>query len=101
MKGKDFCWRLLTSSRFFNLNFKWLTSVHLKRHLERLMMGMKVEFNHCQCQVAFSHPLANRTDGNHIFLNFVPCISIDPVKIGGDIKAIVFKYATRLLKLQV
>ena len=52
-------------------------------------------------QVAFSHPLANRTDGNHIFLNFVPCISIDPVKIGGDIKAIVFKYATRLLKLQV
>ena len=45
--------------------------------------------------------MANRTDGNHIFLNFVPCISIDPVKIGGDIKAIVFKYATRLLKLQV
>ena len=26
---------------------------------------------------------------------------MDPVKIGGDIKAIVFKYATRLLKLQV
>jgi len=54
-----------------------------------------------ELEVAFSHPLANRTDGNHIFLNFVPCISIDPVKIGGDIKAIVFKYATRLLKLQV
>ena len=66
-----------------------------------IMIGNNVQSNDCQRQVAFSHPLANRTDGNHIFLNFVPCISIDPVKIGGDIKAIVFKYATRLLKLQV
>jgi len=69
---------------------------YMKNEGERLLLEALDEL-----EVAFSHPLANRTDGNHIFLNFVPCISIDPVKIGGDIKAIVFKYATRLLKLQV
>ena len=69
---------------------------YMKNEGERLLLEALDEL-----EVAFSHPLASRTDGNHIFLNFVPCVAMDPVKIGGDIKAIVFKYATRLLKLQV
>ena len=69
---------------------------YMKNEGERLLLEALDEL-----EVAFSHPLASRTDGNHIFLNFVPCVTMDPVKIGSDIKDIVFKYATRLLKLQV
>jgi len=69
---------------------------YMKNEGERLLLEALDEL-----EVAFSHPLATKTDGNHIFLNFVPCVAMDPVKIGSDIKAIVFKYATRLLKLQV
>lgn len=52
-------------------------------------------------EVAFAHRDASRTDGNHIFLNFVPCVTMDPLNITKDINSIIDKYASRLLKLQV
>jgi len=69
---------------------------YMKNEGERLLLEALDEL-----EVAFSHPSASRTDGNHIFLNFVPCVTMDPSRIGSDIKNIVFKYASRLLKLQV
>ncbi|KMQ93420.1 acetyl- carboxylase [Lasius niger] len=34
-----------------------------------------------ELEVAFSHPLAKRTECNHIFLNFVPTVIMDPNRI--------------------
>ena len=69
---------------------------YMKNEGERLLLEALDEL-----EVAHSHELAARTDGNHIFLNFVPCVTMDPMVIAEDIQAIVLKYATRLLKLQV
>ena len=69
---------------------------YMKNEGERLLLEALDEL-----EVAFSHPHASRTDGNHIFLNFVPCVTMDPANIGRDINAIIDKYASRLLKLQV
>lgn len=69
---------------------------YMKNEGERLLLEALDEL-----EVAFSHPSASRTDGNHIFLNFVPCVTMDPTRISSDIRNIVFKYASRLLKLQV
>ena len=68
----------------------------MKNEGERLLLEALDEL-----EIAFSHPNASRTDGNHIFLNFVPCVTMDPANIGRDINAIIDKYASRLLKLQV
>ena len=69
---------------------------YMKNEGERLLLEALDEL-----EVAFSHPDASRTDGNHIFLNFVPCVTMDPFNIGRDINDIINKYASRLLKLQV
>ena len=69
---------------------------YMKNEGERLLLEALDEL-----EVAFSHPSATRTDGNHIFLNFVPCVTMDPHNIGRDINMIIDKYASRLLKLQV
>jgi len=69
---------------------------YMKNEGERLLLEALDEL-----EVAFSNPKASRTDGNHIFLNFVPCVTMDPLRIGSDVTDIVSKYASRLLKLQV
>jgi len=69
---------------------------YMKNEGERLLLEALDEL-----EVAHSHEFASRTDGNHIFLNFVPCVTMDPLVIAEDIRNIVLKYASRLLKLQV
>ncbi|XP_077999917.1 acetyl-CoA carboxylase-like [Glandiceps talaboti] len=54
-----------------------------------------------ELEVAFSHPLAKRTDCNHIFLNFVPTVIMDPAKIVENIRSMVLRYGARLWKLRV
>ena len=76
--------------------FQLLSFQYMKNEGERLLLEALDEL-----EVAFSHPDASRTDGNHIFLNFVPCVTMDPFNIGRDINDIINKYASRLLKLQV
>lgn len=51
-------------------------------------------------EVAFSHPLAKKTDCNHIFLNFYPTIECDVAKIGDAIQTIIIRYGSRLWKLR-
>ena len=55
--------------------------------------------NELEC--AFSHPLANKTDCNHIYMCFVPCVCIDPAKVEESVRSMVLRYGTRLWKLRV
>ena len=34
-----------------------------------------------ELEIGFSHPLASKTDCNHIYMCFVPCVCIDPAKV--------------------
>ncbi|KAK3576974.1 hypothetical protein CHS0354_005975 [Potamilus streckersoni] len=53
-------------------------------------------------EVAFSHPTAKRTDCNHIFLNFVPTLTLsDPGKLEDTVRSMVMRYGSRLIKLRV
>ena len=52
-------------------------------------------------EVAFSNPMSKKTDCNHIFLNLLPTVLMDPTKIEESIKNIVLRYGIRLWKLRV
>lgn len=55
-----------------------------------------------ELEVASTHPQFKKTDGNHIFLNFVPTVTMHPFNIAKDIEEkILNRYAHRLLKLKV
>lgn len=54
-----------------------------------------------ELEVAFSHPLAKRTDCNHIFLNFAPTVIMDPGRIEESVTSMVRRYGPRLWKLRV
>eukprot|EP00095_Tigriopus_kingsejongensis_P004246 maker-scaffold711_size108467-snap-gene-0.33 protein:Tk04246 transcript:maker-scaffold711_size108467-snap-gene-0.33-mRNA-1 annotation:"hypothetical protein DAPPUDRAFT_222043" len=70
---------------------------YLKNEGERLVLESLDEL-----EVAFTHPMAKKTDGNHIFLNFVPTVNMDPLKIADDVQSqILTRYAPRLMKLKV
>ncbi|XP_065319258.1 acetyl-CoA carboxylase-like isoform X2 [Gordionus sp. m RMFG-2023] len=47
------------------------------------------------------HPDAKKADCNHIFLNFVPTVVMDPIKIEESVRGIVDRYGHRLWKLRV
>ena len=63
---------------------------------ERLLLEAMDEL-----EVAFSHPYSRRTDCNHIFLNFVPTVIMDPSKIEESVRSMVMRYGSRLRKLRV
>ncbi|XP_043262710.1 acetyl-CoA carboxylase isoform X2 [Colletes gigas] len=54
-----------------------------------------------ELEVAFSHPFAKRTECNHIFLNFVPTVIMDPARIEESVTSMVLRYGPRLWKLRV
>jgi acetyl-CoA carboxylase/biotin carboxylase 1 len=49
---------------------------YLQNEGERVLLEAMDEL-----EVAFSHRYAKRTDCNHIFLNFVPTVIMDPAKV--------------------
>ncbi|XP_014259658.1 acetyl-CoA carboxylase isoform X2 [Cimex lectularius] len=69
---------------------------YLQNEGERVLLEAMDEL-----EVAFSHPLARRTDCNHIFLNFVPTVIMDPGKIEESVTNMVMRYGPRLWKLRV
>lgn len=69
---------------------------YLQNEGERVLLEAMDEL-----EVAFSHPYARRTDCNHIFLNFVPTVIMDPAKIADNVSNIVLRYGPRLWKLRV
>ncbi|XP_073990346.1 acetyl-CoA carboxylase isoform X3 [Rhodnius prolixus] len=69
---------------------------YLQNEGERVLLEAMDEL-----EVAFSHQLARRTDCNHIFLNFVPTVIMDPAKIEESVTNMVLRYGPRLWKLRV
>ncbi|XP_074868764.1 acetyl-CoA carboxylase 2 isoform X2 [Carettochelys insculpta] len=68
---------------------------YLQNEGERLLLEAMDEL-----EVAFSNTIV-RTDCNHIFLNFVPTVVMDPYKIEEAVRSIVMRYGSRLWKLRV
>nr|XP_046243287.1 acetyl-CoA carboxylase isoform X2 [Scatophagus argus] len=66
---------------------------YLQNEGERLLLEAMDEL-----EVAFSN---TRTDCNHIFLNFVPTVIMDPSKIEQSVRSMVMRYGSRLWKLRV
>lgn len=69
---------------------------YLQNEGERVLLESMDEL-----EVAFSHPHAKRTDCNHIFLNFVPTVIMDPAKIEESVTKMIMRYGPRLWKLRV
>merc|ERR1719245_1599925 len=70
---------------------------YLKNEGERLLLESLDEL-----EVAHAHPMAKKTEGNHIFLNFVPTVTMDPYVIAEDVRdKIIVRYGHRLMKLKV
>ncbi|NXD65210.1 ACACB carboxylase, partial [Eolophus roseicapillus] len=75
---------------------RWEASFeYLQSEGERLLLEAMDEL-----EVAFSNTIV-RTDCNHIFLNFVPTVIMDPSKIEESVRSMVMRYGSRLWKLRV
>ncbi|XP_030893573.1 acetyl-CoA carboxylase 2 [Leptonychotes weddellii] len=68
---------------------------YLQNEGERLLLEAMDEL-----EVAFNNTSV-RTDCNHIFLNFVPTVIMDPFKIEESVRSMVMRYGSRLWKLRV
>ncbi|XP_041854600.1 acetyl-CoA carboxylase isoform X2 [Melanotaenia boesemani] len=68
---------------------------YLQNEGERLLLEAMDEL-----EVAFSNTSV-RTDCNHIFLNFVPTVIMDPSKIEESVRSMVMRYGSRLWKVRV
>ncbi|KAG8145973.1 hypothetical protein E2320_012413, partial [Naja naja] len=68
---------------------------YLQNEGERLLLEAMDEL-----EVAASNTNV-RTDCNHIFLNFVPTVVMDPSKIEESVRSMVMRYGSRLWKLRV
>ncbi|XP_062407728.1 acetyl-CoA carboxylase-like [Sardina pilchardus] len=68
---------------------------YLQNEGERLLLEAMDEL-----EVAFSNTTV-RTDCNHIFLNFVPTVIMDPSKIREAVRLMVMRYGSRLWRLRV
>ncbi|XP_069470784.1 acetyl-CoA carboxylase 1 isoform X2 [Ambystoma mexicanum] len=68
---------------------------YLQNEGERLLLEAMDEL-----EVAFNNTNV-RTDCNHIFLNFVPTVIMDPSKIEESVRSMVMRYGSRLWKLRV
>ncbi|XP_066459958.1 acetyl-CoA carboxylase 2 isoform X1 [Eleutherodactylus coqui] len=93
----------ITDYRFFiraiirhsDLVTKEASFEYLQNEGERLLLEAMDEL-----EVAFNNTSV-RTDCNHIFLNFVPTVIMDPSKIEESVRSMVMRYGSRLWKLRV
>uniref|UniRef100_U3K2H1 acetyl-CoA carboxylase n=1 Tax=Ficedula albicollis TaxID=59894 RepID=U3K2H1_FICAL len=68
---------------------------YLQNEGERMLLEAMDEL-----EVAFNNTIV-RTDCNHIFLNFVPTVIMDPSKIEESVRSMVMRYGSRLWKLRL
>ncbi|XP_058834759.1 acetyl-CoA carboxylase isoform X2 [Topomyia yanbarensis] len=92
----DFRFFIRSIIRHSDLITKEASFEYLQNEGERVLLESMDEL-----EVAFSHPQAKRTDCNHIFLNFVPTVIMDPAKIEESVTKMVMRYGPRLWKLRV
>nr|XP_008194740.1 PREDICTED: acetyl-CoA carboxylase isoform X1 [Tribolium castaneum] len=103
-KAKGIGGKEVTDYRFFirsiirhsDLITKEASFEYLQNEGERVLLEAMDEL-----EVAFSHPHSRRTDCNHIFLNFIPTVIMDPAKIEEAVTSMVMRYGPRLWKLRV
>ncbi|KAL1433606.1 hypothetical protein MTO96_012435 [Rhipicephalus appendiculatus] len=92
----DFRFFIRAIIRHSDLVTKEASYEYLQNEGERLLLEAMDEL-----EVAFTHPVAKRTDCNHIFLNFVPKVTMDPARIAENVRDMVMRYGPRLWKLRV
>lgn len=92
----DFRFFIRSIIRHSDLITKEASFEYLEKEGEKLLLEAMDEL-----EVAFSHHLAKRTDCNHVFLNFVPTVIMNPSKIEDSIRSIVNRYGRRLWSLRV
>ncbi|KAH8030328.1 hypothetical protein HPB51_006760 [Rhipicephalus microplus] len=92
----DFRFFIRAIIRHSDLITKEASYEYLQNEGERLLLEAMDEL-----EVAFTHPVAKRTDCNHIFLNFVPKVTMDPARIAENVRDMVMRYGPRLWKLRV
>ena len=103
-KAKSCKGQEVTDHRFFvrciirhsDLITKEASYEYLQNEAERTLLEALNEL-----EVAFSYPLATKTDCNHIYMCFVPCVCIDPFKVEESVRSMVMRYGSRLWKLRV
>ena len=69
---------------------------YLQNEAERTLLEAMDEL-----ELAFSHPLASKTDCNHVFMCFVPTVCIEPHKLEESVRSMVLRYGLRLWKLRI
>ncbi|XP_031639002.1 acetyl-CoA carboxylase isoform X2 [Contarinia nasturtii] len=92
----DFRFFIRSIIRHQDLITKEASFEYLQNEGERVLLEAMDEL-----EVAFSHSQSKRTDCNHIFLNFVPTVIMDPAKIEESVTKMVMRYGPRLWKLRV
>lgn len=92
----DFRFFIRSIIRHSDLITKEASYEYLQNEGERLLLEAMD-----QLEVAFTHPYAKKTDCNHIFLNFVPKVTMDLSKIAENVRAMVMRYGPRLWKIRV
>ncbi|XP_034234889.1 acetyl-CoA carboxylase isoform X2 [Thrips palmi] len=92
----DFRFFIRSIIRHSDLITKEASFEYLHNEAERVLLEAMDEL-----EVAFSHPYSKRTDCNHIFLNFVPTVILDPTKVEESVTNMVMRYGPRLWKLRV
>ncbi|XP_045467140.1 acetyl-CoA carboxylase isoform X2 [Harmonia axyridis] len=92
----DYRFFIRTIIRHSDLITKEASFEYLQNEGERVLLEAMDELD-----VAFGHPESRRTDCNHIFLNFVPTVIMDPAKIKEAVTNMVIRYGARLWKLRV
>jgi acetyl-CoA carboxylase / biotin carboxylase 1 len=75
-KVSDYRFFIRSIIRHSDLITKEASFEYLQNEGERVLLESMDEL-----EVAFSHRYAKHTDCNHIFLNFVPCVIMDPAKV--------------------
>jgi len=60
---------------------------YLQNEAERTLLEAMDEL-----EIAFSHPLASKTDCNHVFMCFVPTVCIEPNKLEESVRTMVLRY---------
>jgi acetyl-CoA carboxylase/biotin carboxylase 1 len=60
---------------------------YLQNEAERTLLEAMDEL-----EIAFSHPLASKTDCNHVFMCFVPTVCIEPIKLEESVRSMVLRY---------
>nr|XP_023016054.1 acetyl-CoA carboxylase [Leptinotarsa decemlineata] len=92
----DYRFFLRTIIRHSDLITKEASFEYIQNEGERVILEAMDEL-----EIAFSHPQSKRTDCNHIFLNFIPTVIMDPAKIEEAVTSLVMRYGPRLWKLRV